>query len=481
MPARNGSQYLERLRVHPKNLWIEGEKVEDVTGHRAFSGCADSIASLYEMQHDVDLSSKMTFNPGSGDKPEGLSFITPTSREHLVQRGSMMLRWARFSGGVMARTPDYMNVILMACSAASDFFGKDDKAFGQNIKNYFRYVMENDLTLTHTLVNVRKTKKYPSYAKGDDLGLHLTRERDDGIIVKGARILATLAPLSDEILVFPSSVVPTDKDASKFALAFGISCDTPGLKFLCREALSVGKSAFDHPLSSKFDEGDALVIFDDVFVPWDKVFICNNVEIANSAFSNTRAGPHINHQIVTKNMAKAEFVLGLAALMTEALSTNETPYIQALASELITVYEVSKACLEASISNAKMNEWGVMEPDSAPLSAAKSSFTSAYPRLIEILQLIGSSSLIAVPSDADFDSDIGGLLEEYLSTDTLDAKQRTKLFRMGWDISVSSFGGRQVLYERFFSGDPHRTAALSFSSYDKELVKKRALEIIDRG
>ena len=109
-----------------------------------------------------------------------------------------MLSWARFSGGVLARTPDYMNVILMACSAASDFFGKEDRALGQNIKNYFRYVMENDLTLTHTLVNVRKTKKYPSYAKGDDLGLHLTRERDDGIIVKGARILATLAPLSDE-------------------------------------------------------------------------------------------------------------------------------------------------------------------------------------------------------------------------------------------------------------------------------------------
>ena len=97
------------------------------------------------------------------------------------------------------------------------------------------------------------------------------------------------------------------------------------------------------------------------------------------------------------------------------------------------------------------------------------------------MQLIGSSSLIAVPSDADFDSDIGGLLEEYLSTDTLDAKQRTKLFRMGWDISVSSFGGRQVLYERFFSGDPHRTAALNFASYDKELVKNRALDIINRG
>mgnify|MGYP001149905969 FL=1 len=97
------------------------------------------------------------------------------------------------------------------------------------------------------------------------------------------------------------------------------------------------------------------------------------------------------------------------------------------------------------------------------------------------MQLIGSSSLIAVPTDADFDSDIGDLLEKYLSTDTLDARQRTKLFRMGWDISISSFGGRQVLYERFFSGDPHRTAALNYASYDKELVKKRALDIIDRG
>ena len=121
-----------------------------------------------------------------------------------------------------------------------------------------------------------------------------------------------------------------------------------------------------------------------------------------------------------------------------------------------------------------------MEPDGASLAAAKSSFTSAYPRMIEILQLIGSSSLIAVPTDADFNSDIGHYLDNYLSKDTLGAKERTKLFRMAWDISVSSYGGRQVLYERFFSGDPHRTAALSFARYDKEEVKKMALQIINR-
>ncbi len=476
MPVKNGNLYLEGLRAHPKDLWIEGEKVTDVTRHVAFTRAANSIAALYDMQHDPTLAKEMTFNSNAGGVSEGLSFITPTSQEHLIQRGKMMLNWARFSGGVLARTPDYMNVILMACSAASDFFGK----YGKNIENYFQYVMENDLTLTHTLVNVRKNKRYPSYAKGDELGLHLVQAKDDGIVVEGARILATLAPLSDEILVFPSSVVPTDKDASKYALAFGIPCDTPGLKFICREPLDVGKSSFDHPLSSRFDEGDAIVVFDNVFVPWEKVFIFNDVETANTVFSHSKVGSHINQQIVTKNMSKSEFILGLATLMTESLNTNETPYIQALASELITIYEVSKACLEASISNAELNEWGVMEPDGAPLAAAKSSFTSAYPRMIEILQLIGSSSLIAVPTDADFESDIGHYLDDYLSTDTLGAKERTKLFRMAWDISISSYGGRQVLYERFFSGDPHRTAALSFARYDKEKVKKIALQIIDR-
>lgn len=476
MPVKNGNLYLEGLRAHPKDLWIEGEKVTDVTRHVAFTRAANSIAALYDMQHDPILAKEMTFNSNAGGVSEGLSFITPTSQEHLIQRGKMMLNWARFSGGVLARTPDYMNVILMACSAASDFFGQ----YGKNIENYFQYVMENDLTLTHTLVNVRKNKRYPSYAKGDELGLHLVQAKDDGIVVEGARILATLAPLSDEILVFPSSVVPTDKDASKYALAFGIPCDTPGLKFICREPLDVGKSSFDHPLSSRFDEGDAIVVFDNVFVPWEKVFIFNDVETANTVFSHSKVGSHINQQIVTKNMSKSEFVLGLATLMTESLNTNETPYIQALASELITIYEVSKACLEASISNATLNEWGVMEPDGAPLAAAKSSFTSVYPRMIEILQLIGSSSLIAVPTDADFESDIGHYLDDYLSTDTLGAKERTKLFRMAWDISISSYGGRQVLYERFFSGDPHRTAALSFARYDKEKVKKIALQIIDR-
>ena len=141
MPAKNGILYLDGLRAHPKNLWIEGEKVTDVTQHVAFSRSADSLAALYDMQYDPKISSEMTLHSNFSDISEGLSFITPTSQEHLIQRGKMMLNWARFSGGILARTPDYMNVIIMACAAASEFFGQ----YGENIWNsVVSIAVEND-------------------------------------------------------------------------------------------------------------------------------------------------------------------------------------------------------------------------------------------------------------------------------------------------------------------------------------------------
>ena len=477
MPARTGQEYLDRLRSHPRDILVEGEHVDDVTCHPAFARCAQSLAALYDMQHDP-VDGDMTFaSPSTGD-PVGLSFITPTSTSDLEDRGQMMLNWARFSGGMLGRTPDFLNVMLTAFGAAGDFFGQNNKGFGENIENYYQYVRENDLALTHTLVNVRRSKSFASEVKGDESGLHLVKETDSGIIVRGARILATLAPISDELLVFPSSVVRSDPDSAKYALAFALPCDTEGLKFFCRESLDIGRSSFDHPLGSRFDESDALVIFDDVLVPWDRVFILNDVDVCNTAFSRTSSGGHITHQVITKNIAKSEFTLGLAALMMETLGTDETPRIQALASELVVTHELMKACVTASLHNATMNQWGLLTPDAGPLSAARAVFSHAYPRTPEILHLLGSSSLMAIPTEADFETNIAGFLENYLGTSTLSGKQRTQLFRLAWDVACSSFGSRQVLYERFFTGDPERTAAAIYRRYDKGLAKQAVLDMM---
>ena len=142
--------------------------------------------------------------------------------------------------------------------------------------------------------------------------------------------------------------------------------------------------------------------------------------------------------------------------------------------ELITQRDMLKACLRAAEADAVPNRWGVMSPATAPLQAGRTLFgRSAYPRMVEIIQLLGTSSLMALPSEADFDAPLAAELNQYLATDTTNARDRARLFHLAWDVSCSSFSGRQVLYERMFGGNPLRNAITLFNTYDKEPFRKQ--------
>lgn len=209
MPARSGDQYLQGLRDRPGEVWLGGEQVADVTSHPGLGSGARSVAALYDMQLDPEHLEEMTYplkrsEKGSGERV-GMSFVTPRTQQDLEGRRRMMERWARSSGGMLGRTPDYLNVILMACAAAAEFFGGNRSDFARNAFDYYEYVRDHDLTLTHTLVNLRRTRSSRGTTSTDEeVALHVTDERAEGIVVTGARVLATLGPLSDEILVFPS-------------------------------------------------------------------------------------------------------------------------------------------------------------------------------------------------------------------------------------------------------------------------------------
>jgi 4-hydroxyphenylacetate 3-monooxygenase len=481
MPARNGAQYIEGLRNQPRGVWIGGERVRDVTAHPAFRRGAKAIAALYDMQHDESLRDEMTFvSPDTGDRV-GMSFLTTRTIDDLERRRRMMSLWARSSGGMIGRSPDYLNVSLMALASASEYVARDRPEFSDNIRRYYEHVRENDLTLTHTLVNMRRTRSAQGTVGTDEeIALRVVEENDAGIVVRGARVLATLGPLSDEIMVFPSTILRGAQGADPYSFAFSIPCGTPGLKFVCRESFDLGRSHFDHPLGSRFEEMDAIVFFDNVRVPWERVFLLGDTELCNNLFAATNAVVHMMHQVVTKNIAKSEFVLGLASLVVDTLGSGQLPNIQGLVAELITDLEVMKACLRASEADAAIDEWGVMCPDRPPLDVARNLFPKMYPRMVEILQLLGSSSLMAIPSDADFDSEIAPDLEHYLSTDVMTGRERVRLFRLAWDVACSAFGSRQALYERFFFGDPTRMASALYNIYDREPLKERVLEFLKR-
>ena len=359
----------------------------------------------------------------------------PRTKEDLDARRVMMRHWARATFGMMGRSPDFMNVNIMAMAAAGDYFGQNRPEFKHNINNYYEHVRENDLVLTHTLLNLQRSRTPGSTPLEDrtDIALRVEKETDAGIIVHGARVLATLAPLSEEIALYPDHLASAPR-AGSGALRIRLCCcqqRTPGLRYQCRESFDFERSHFDHPLGSRFEEVDAVAFFDHVFVPWEQVFLLGDVELCNNLQQATNRHLHSGHQVVTKNVAKCEFVLGLATLMTETLGSSTQQQVQQMIAEIIENLEVTKACLRAAEADAKVDQWGIMAPAELPLQAARNLFIRMYPRMGEIIHLLGSSSLMALPTEADLEGPLAEEINRYLETDTTSARDRVRLF-LGW-------------------------------------------------
>ncbi len=203
MPARTGQDYLKGLQEQEREIWLGGERIKDVTIHPGLRNGARAIASLYDMQVDPQLRDEMTYvSPTTGDRV-GLSFIIPRTMDDLERRRTMMLHWARTTCGMMGRSPDFMNVSYAAWAAAADFFAQNRPEFGDHVRRYYEYIRENDLTLTHSLLNLQRSRNIAgTFNLSDDTALRMVRETDAGIVVRGSRILATLGPLADEIGVY---------------------------------------------------------------------------------------------------------------------------------------------------------------------------------------------------------------------------------------------------------------------------------------
>ena len=480
MPARTGQEYITGLKEHPREVWIDGERVKDVTTHPALRNGVKSVAALYDMQHDPALREEMTYASPTTGHPVGLSFLVPQTIQDLERRRHMMARWAWASCGMMGRSPDFLNVIVAAWSGAAEDFAQNRSEFKNNVVEYYNFIRENDVTLTHALLNLQR-RRVPAAVDtvSEAVALTVVHETDAGIVVRGSRLLATLGPIADEMAIYHAGNHRLGDDARRQSFAFSIPCDTPGLKFLCRESFDLGRSHFNHPLGSRFEEMDATLFFDDVLVPWKRVFLLGDVDLCNNIGSATQSMAHSGHQVLTRCVVKAEFILGLADLMVETLGSGSIPHVQEQVAELITHRDMLQACLRAAEADAALNQWGVMSPAPAPLQAGRTLFgRTVYPRMVEIIQLLGTSSLMALPAEADFDAPIAPEVHQSLATDTTDARDRARLFHLAWDVSCSALSGRQVLYERMFGGNPVRNAMTLFHTYDKAPFRQRVRDFL---
>ena len=480
MGARNGKQFLQRFDSTPRELWYGDEKITGtVSEHPAFRGVARSMAALYDMQLKPGLLDSMTYpSPTTGDRV-GTSFLQPHTKDDLAKRTAMMKAWADFSGGIMGRTADYLNSSIMAMAAASEFFGREGRDYASNIRRYYEHVRENDLVLTHTLINPQTNRSVgPSKQADPFIAARVVEKTSEGVVIRGARMLATL-PVADEILVFPSTVIRSGQDDIPYSIAFALPVSAKGLKFICRESFA-SDSYFDHPLASRFDEQDAVVIFDDVLVPWDRVFILEDPEKANRVNEATDAVVFMAHQATVRETAKAEFVAGLVTLVAETIGVEQFPQVQERITDILLTVETMKAFIVASEANAKVNRWGLMTPEYVPINSARNLWPKLAPRFAEVLKQVGASGLMAIPPGKIMKSEAKPDVEKYYQAKSADGEDRIRLFKLAWDAAGSAFGGRQDLYERFFFGDPVRMASAYYAWYNKEPYKERVRALLHR-
>jgi 4-hydroxyphenylacetate 3-monooxygenase len=482
MGARTGQEYIDRLAASNPTIEVHGERVtSNVPDHPAFRNVVRTYAQLYDLQHaEPDV---LTYeSPTTGD-PVGTSFLVPRTQADLERRRKGFKRWADHSLGTLGRTGDYLNSALMALSEAQSYFAQADPAYGENIRRYYEKVREEDLLTTHTLIppQANRSGGAAQQVDGRTLNAHVVSEDDNGIVVRGARMLATIGPTADELLVFPSTVLRGTPEDGPYSFAFAINCDAPGLRFLCRESMDHGRSHFDAPLASRFEEMDALVVFDDVHVPYERVFMLGHPELCNTFYADTSAVVHMTHQVATRTTAKTEAILGLISLMTEAIGIEKFQHVQEDVAETIVALEVLKGLVRAAEADATLNEHGVMTPAWGPLNAARNWYPKMYQRFPEILRKLGASGLMTLPTEADVYGPAAGDVENYLQSAARTGPERVRLFRLAWDLSISAFGGRQTLYEYYFFGDPVRMAGALVGSYDREPYKERITEFLHRA
>jgi 4-hydroxyphenylacetate 3-monooxygenase len=480
MGIRTGAELLESLR-DGRSLLIDGERVEDVTVDPRFAAAARSLAELYDMQHAPALVDRMTFSsPTSGDRV-GLSFIEPRSIEDLIRRRDMVKIWMDATCGMFGRSPDFMNIFFTGFASAADEFGKRDKRFAENVRAYHTQIRENDICLTHTLVNPQVDRSRPVEKQDKDLAAKIVKETDSGLVIRGARMVSTLCAYAHDLLVLPSTYLANSEEAEPYAFGFSVPVDAPGLRFICRPSVTHQNAAsvMDFPLSARFDETDAMVIFDDVLVPWERVFIHRDPELCNGLYNRTGIMPQIMHQFATKNLSKAEFMMGLGFAIAQSTNIDQHLHVQGMLAELIQYTEFSRACLRASEADAAPSASGVMTPAGMPLWTVRMMFPKMFVRMCEIIQLLGAGGLVAVPSYAELSGPAAADVATYFQAVNADAATRIKLFRLAFDAAVSSFSGRQQLYERYYSGDPARLAGTLYNLYDKSAYMDRIVAMLD--
>ena len=481
--AMTGARYIESLK-DGREVWLDGEKVRDVTTHPAFTGIVHELARIYDLQHGEEYRDQMTYiSPDTGNRCS-VSWKLPLSVDDLKQKRRNSEIWNEQCWGQLGRGPDILAPYIITLYDAREALSSVKNPncdFGENIVNYYKYCAENDLFLTHALGDPQVNRSEQPQneqreVEEEPIALHVVEETRDGVIVRGAKQLATAAPITNETYVSLSATFVRRADP-QFVLAFSIPTNTPGLKMLCREPVSQWQGGYGHPLGMLYDEQDSMLFFDDVLVPWDRLF-----SLYDSSPMLRRYSSGVNFlgwANVCRIHQRMKLMTAVATMIAEAIGVIEYREVAAKLGEMITYTEMWRHAMDGLEHTANRTDGGLVALGA--ISGMDIYFSQTSARMVQLLREIAGSGMIMQPSENDLaNPEFRPYLDRYMKGRDVDVEYKSRLYRLAYDLAVSSFGMRQEVYEYWHGGDPNRNRINLLRSYDQSDMIDRIKDLVSK-
>ena len=458
--VKDGAAHLRSLR-DARTIFIDGRRVADVTTDPAFAGAVASAASLYDLQ--AEDPEGMTFDLGDGTR-SGLAWMMPRNHAELVKRRVAMERIAARSCGMMGRSPDHVASTFVGFMAGRHAY---EARGGAALAAYFEEARRADHWIGYVIINPQADKsKQAKDQPGGDLVARIVDEDAGGITIRGAKMLATAGVMANELMV--SGIVALMPGDEPYAFTAVMPMATKGIKLSSRRSYeAAASSVFDYPLSSRFDENDAVVFFEDVKIPWDRVFVHRDLRMMQAQWHETRAHVMQNHQCIVRLMVKLRFLLGLAHRIAETNGILGFPQTR----ETLGLLAAKASSIEAMVTamEAQGEDFhGVFVPDRRLLVSAQVLAQTIYPEFIEAIRGLSGGGLVMVPSSAaDFDGgEVERIIQASQRSPVAGSEERVKLMKLAWDAIGSEFGSRHLQYEMFYSGPQFAIRGNSYRFHD---------------
>jgi 4-hydroxyphenylacetate 3-monooxygenase len=446
----SGEEYLASLR-DAREVYLYGERIRDVAEHPAFRNSARSIARLYDALHDPAQRDSLTIVDRLGIRTHRF-FTSCYSAQELLAARDAIAAWSRLTYGFMGRTPDYKASFMATLGANPDFY----KPYDENARTWYRRYATKGLFLNHVIVNPPVDRNKPVHEVAD-VYLHVVRETDAGAYVSGAKMLATASALTHATFVAQNSSVTLEAGkAEDYALVFLAPMDTPGTKLLSRASYEQqAHSPFDHPLSSRFDENDAVLVFDDAFIPWENFLVYRDVERANAFYPASGFFNRYNLQAGTRLAVKLDFMSGLLARGLAVNGTDQFRGVQAALGEVLAWRTLVWAMTTAMALDPQPAAGGTVIPKLDYAATMRVFGTTLWPAVKEVFETALGGAPIVAPSGREdlLNPELRPLIDRFYRGTDVPAVERVKLFKLVWDAIGTEFGGRHELYERNYAGN----------------------------